>query len=95
MLNILEYFFNFHKNISIIHKNDHINFLYFLIETNFMKKLFIFNYRATHVPVGQDQVQHIQLAQELAIKFNKKFGDTFPIPHSLVNGKSFISTQNI
>ncbi|XP_043789778.1 tryptophan--tRNA ligase, mitochondrial isoform X1 [Apis laboriosa] len=42
-------------------------------------------YKATHVPVGQDQVQHIQLAQELAIKFNKKFGDTFPVPHSLVN----------
>lgn len=58
------------------------------------RRNFIFNYRATHVPVGQDQVQHIQLAQELAIKFNKKFGDTFPIPHSLVNGKSFISTQN-
>lgn len=42
-------------------------------------------YRATHVPVGQDQVQHIQLAQDLAAIFNKKFGDTFPIPHSLVN----------
>ncbi|KAF3430290.1 hypothetical protein E2986_00321 [Frieseomelitta varia] len=35
-------------------------------------------YKATDVPVGQDQVQHIQLAQELAIKFNKKFGNTFP-----------------
>lgn len=91
MLNIiLEYFI-----VSIIHKNWSINFLYYLIKTNFTKKLFIFNYRATHVPVGQDQVQHIQLAQELAIKFNKKFGDTFPVPHSLVNGKNFISTKNI
>ena len=42
-------------------------------------------YRATHVPVGQDQHQHIQLAQDLAISFNKKFGDTFPVPHSLLN----------
>ncbi|XP_033312475.1 tryptophan--tRNA ligase, mitochondrial isoform X1 [Bombus bifarius] len=42
-------------------------------------------YKATHVPVGQDQVQHIQFAQELAIKFNKRFGNTFPVPHSLVN----------
>ncbi|KAK1123238.1 hypothetical protein K0M31_008869 [Melipona bicolor] len=42
-------------------------------------------YKATDVPVGQDQVQHIQLAQELAIKFNKKFGNTFPVPHSLIN----------
>ncbi|OAD57258.1 Tryptophan--tRNA ligase, mitochondrial [Eufriesea mexicana] len=41
-------------------------------------------YKATHVPVGQDQIQHIQLAQELAIKFNKIYGDTFPVPHALV-----------
>ncbi|XP_076682860.1 tryptophanyl-tRNA synthetase, mitochondrial isoform X3 [Andrena cerasifolii] len=41
--------------------------------------------RATHVPVGQDQHQHIQLAQDLAISFNKKFGETFPVPHSLLN----------
>lgn len=42
-------------------------------------------YRATHVPVGQDQAQHIQLASDLAISFNKKFGNTFPVPHSLSN----------
>ncbi|CAK9817973.1 Tryptophan--tRNA ligase, mitochondrial [Anthophora quadrimaculata] len=42
-------------------------------------------YKATHVPVGQDQIQHIQLAQDLAVKFNNTFGNTFPVPHSLVN----------
>ncbi|KZC06102.1 Tryptophan--tRNA ligase, mitochondrial [Dufourea novaeangliae] len=42
-------------------------------------------YRATHVPVGQDQVQHIQLAQELAFSFNNKFGNVFLVPHKLVN----------
>ncbi|KAK2576137.1 hypothetical protein KPH14_007466 [Odynerus spinipes] len=41
-------------------------------------------YRATDVPVGQDQAQHIQLAQDLAYSFNKKFGDTFPVPRSLI-----------
>lgn len=41
-------------------------------------------YRATQVPVGQDQVQHIQLAQDLAYSFNQKFGDTFPLPRSLI-----------
>ncbi|XP_067203042.1 uncharacterized protein TrpRS-m isoform X2 [Linepithema humile] len=41
-------------------------------------------YKATHVPVGQDQVQHVQLAQDLAQIFNKKFGQTFPIPHTLI-----------
>lgn len=43
--------------------------------------------RATHVPVGQDQAQHIQLAQDLAQIFNRKFGQTFPKPHTLISGK--------
>ncbi|XP_029155537.1 uncharacterized protein LOC114928480 [Nylanderia fulva] len=42
-------------------------------------------YKATHVPVGQDQAQHIQLAQDLAQIFNRKFGQTFPIPHTLIS----------
>ncbi|XP_015603926.1 tryptophan--tRNA ligase, mitochondrial isoform X2 [Cephus cinctus] len=42
-------------------------------------------YKATHVPVGQDQVQHLQLAQHLAHTFNRKFKETFPIPRALVN----------
>ncbi len=32
------------------------------------------------VPVGEDQVQHVELARTLARRFNKKFGDTFVIP---------------
>ncbi|OGI29236.1 MAG: tryptophan--tRNA ligase [Candidatus Moranbacteria bacterium RIFOXYA12_FULL_44_15] len=32
------------------------------------------------VPVGKDQVQHIELTRTLANRFNKKFGDTFVIP---------------
>ncbi|XP_014219055.1 tryptophan--tRNA ligase, mitochondrial [Copidosoma floridanum] len=42
-------------------------------------------YKATHVPVGEDQVQHIQLAEHLAQKFNSTFGKTFPMPISIVN----------
>lgn len=41
-------------------------------------------YRATHVPVGEDQRQHIQLAAHLARVFNNKFGPTFTLPHSMV-----------
>ncbi len=32
-------------------------------------------YQATHVPVGQDQKQHLELARDIAIKFNNDFGD--------------------
>ncbi|KAH8370613.1 hypothetical protein KR093_004360, partial [Drosophila rubida] len=36
-------------------------------------------YKATHVPVGVDQLQHIQLAQHLARNFNGRYGEMFPI----------------
>src|SRR5579863_513869 len=33
-------------------------------------------YRATHVPVGEDQKQHLELARDIAQKFNNDFGDS-------------------
>jgi tryptophanyl-tRNA synthetase len=35
-------------------------------------------YKGEVVPVGEDQVQHIELTREIARKFNARFGDTFP-----------------
>ncbi|MCK4835303.1 MAG: tryptophan--tRNA ligase [Candidatus Aminicenantes bacterium] len=35
-------------------------------------------YKASLVPVGEDQVQHIELAREVARKFNSRFGNVFP-----------------
>ena len=42
-------------------------------------------YKATHVPVGEDQVQHLELAQDLARIFNNQYGDTFPEPKALLS----------
>lgn len=36
--------------------------------------------RATHVPVGDDQLKHIELSRYLAKSFNSKFGILFPEP---------------
>uniref|UniRef100_A0A8C5MCJ3 Tryptophan--tRNA ligase, mitochondrial n=1 Tax=Leptobrachium leishanense TaxID=445787 RepID=A0A8C5MCJ3_9ANUR len=41
-------------------------------------------YRSTHVPVGDDQVQHLELTQDTARKFNKRYGDFFPVPVALM-----------
>ncbi|XP_039293440.1 tryptophan--tRNA ligase, mitochondrial [Nilaparvata lugens] len=41
-------------------------------------------YRSTHVPVGEDQEQHMQIAQTLARQFNNRFGVTFPIPQTIM-----------
>jgi tryptophanyl-tRNA synthetase len=54
-------------------------------------------YRATHVPVGDDQKQHLELSRDIAQKFNNDFGDSirgqgindgmfFPLPEPLITG---------
>ena len=43
-------------------------------------------YKATHVPVGADQKQHLELSRDIAQKFNKDFDckDFFPLPEPLI-----------
>ncbi|KAM4731962.1 tryptophan--tRNA ligase, mitochondrial [Anableps anableps] len=42
-------------------------------------------YKSTHVPVGEDQVQHLELAQDLARIFNHHYGELFPEPRALLS----------
>lgn len=56
----------------------------------------ILAYRATHVPVGEDQKQHLELARDIAQKFNNDFAKScarhgfekgyFPLPEPLISG---------
>ncbi|MEM0949252.1 MAG: tryptophan--tRNA ligase [Pseudomonadota bacterium] len=44
-------------------------------------------YHATHVPVGEDQKQHLELTRDIAIKFNNDFGtEFFPITEPVIEG---------
>jgi tryptophanyl-tRNA synthetase len=53
-------------------------------------------YRATHVPVGEDQKQHLELSRDIAQKFNNDFAESiadrgfgaafFPLPEPLIQG---------
>jgi tryptophanyl-tRNA synthetase len=45
-------------------------------------------YKATHVPVGEDQKQHLELTRDIAQKFNNDFGvaDYFPLPEPVITG---------
>src|ERR1700676_3030287 len=55
-------------------------------------------YRATHVPVGEDQKQHLELSRDIAQKFNNDFGQSirdkgfgdafFPQPEPLITGEA-------
>ena len=47
----------------------------------------ILAYKATHVPVGEDQKQHLELTRDIAQKFNNDFGvELFPVPQPLIFG---------
>jgi tryptophanyl-tRNA synthetase len=41
-------------------------------------------YRTEKVPVGDDQRQHLELARDLAIRFNSRYGDTFVVPEHAI-----------
>ncbi len=44
-------------------------------------------YKATHVPVGEDQKQHLELARDLAGLFNRQFSaEVFPLPEPIIMG---------
>jgi tryptophanyl-tRNA synthetase len=44
-------------------------------------------YKATHVPVGEDQKQHLELTRDIALKFNHDYGvEFFPIVEPLIQG---------
>ncbi|KAJ8982068.1 hypothetical protein NQ317_001477 [Molorchus minor] len=55
----------------------------------------ILAYKATHVPVGEDQVQQIELTQDLARMFNNRFGNTFPIPHTMITGTEYARLRSL
>lgn len=42
-------------------------------------------YKAGFVPVGEDQIQHVEFSREVARKFNARFGDTFPEPQVILS----------
>lgn len=47
-------------------------------------------FKATHVPVGDDQDQHLNLTRHLARAFNDRYGETFPVPETMYTKASRI-----
>src|SRR5436305_8436693 len=46
-------------------------------------------YKATHVPVGEDQKQHVELARDIAGAFNRRYDrDFFPMPEPQIFGEA-------
>ena len=52
-------------------------------------------YNTNIVPVGEDQIQHIELARDIAIKFNSKYGKVFTVPeYILTKAKRVMSLKD-
>src|SRR5690606_4853968 len=53
-------------------------------------------YEATHVPVGEDQKQHLELTRNIAQRFNGLYGDVFVIPEPVIPavGARIMDLQN-
>ena len=53
-------------------------------------------YQADCVPVGADQKQHVEIARDLAIRFNNRYGETFRVPEPLImkSGAKISSLQD-
>ncbi len=53
-------------------------------------------FKADLVPVGQDQTQHVEIARDIAIRFNNRFGETFTVPKALImkQGAKIASLQD-
>ncbi len=53
-------------------------------------------YKPDFVPVGADQKQHLEIARDIAVRFNNKYGDVFTIPEPYIpkTGARVMSLQN-
>lgn len=74
----------------------HANFTSGLLTYPVLMAADILGVDADFVPVGIDQKQHVELARDIAIRFNKKYGDTFIVPEPLIKkaGTKIYDLQN-
>ncbi len=50
----------------------------------------ILMFKANKVPVGKDQIQHLEMARDIAARFNYLYGDHFPLPEAVVDEKTAV-----
>jgi tryptophanyl-tRNA synthetase len=50
----------------------------------------ILMFKASKVPVGKDQIQHVEMARDIAARFNHHYGETFVLPEAVVGESSAV-----
>lgn len=74
----------------------HQNFTAGLLTYPVLMAADILAYDVDYVPVGLDQKQHVELARDIAERFNKKYGETFKLPEPMISktGTKIYDLQN-
>ena len=86
MLECNTYFGELSRMIQFKEKSkDHANFSVGLFTYPVLMASDILLYDTDLVPVGIDQKQHVEIARDIAIRFNKKYGETFKVPDVLIS----------
>ena len=70
------------EQIRQLHLEDRVSYGHFGYPV--LQTADILMYRANAVPVGDDQVPHVELTREIARRFNKIYGQVFPVPKILL-----------
>ncbi len=52
-------------------------------------------HRASYVPVGKDQQQHLEMARNFANRFNHRYGEVFPEPHAFNYGDELVKVPSL
>ncbi len=52
-------------------------------------------HRAVKVPVGKDQEQHLEIARNLATRFNNRYGEVLPLPHAFNYGSELVKIMGL
>ena len=55
----------------------------------------IIMHRASHVPVGKDQEQHLEMARNFVVRFNHRYGEIFPEPHAFNYNEQLIKVPGL
>ncbi len=66
-------------------KQHRLNINMGLLDYPVLQAADILIYKAGYVPVGEDQIQHVELSREVARRFNARFEETFPEPKVLLS----------
>ena len=51
-------------------------------------------YSANYIPVGEDQFQHLELTRDIAMRFNRRFGEIFVVPEKAEEQLKFMAQEN-